>query len=356
MDAAIKIQFSKLLISWYKENARDLPWRETRDPYLIWVSEIILQQTRIDQGLPYYLKFATVFPTVQDLARADLDYVLSLWQGLGYYSRARNMHKAAKMVVEDFHGAFPATYSELIKLPGVGDYTASAISSIVIQEGNAVVDGNVFRVLARVFDIDTPIDTTLGKRQFKELAQELLDEKHPGKYNQALMDFGSVHCKAKGPLCVSCMFNESCMAYRLNKVDVLPKKQGKQKIRNRYFHYFIIKSKKGLLMYQRHHDDVWQGLFEFPVLETKEELSLEELTQLDAFKACFGDRNPLLLEGNIKHVLSHQRIFANFYILGGEVEPDILEKYQWRYYNSEKIAKLAKHKLIFSFLEKHRLL
>lgn len=356
MDAAIKTQFSKLLITWYNENARDLPWRETRDPYLIWVSEIILQQTRIDQGLPYYLKFSTVFPTVYDLASADLDQVLSLWQGLGYYSRARNMHKAAKMVVEEFHGVFPATYSELIKLPGVGDYTASAISSIVSQEANAVVDGNVFRVLSRVFDVNTPINTTLGKRQFKELAQELLDEQQPGVYNQALMDFGSVHCKAKGPLCTSCVFRESCMGYRLNKVDVLPKKQGKVKTRNRYFHYFIIKGKEGLLMYQRHQDDVWQGLFEFPVLETKEELSLEGLTQLDAFKVYFGERSPLLIEGNIKHVLSHQRIFANFYMLDGEAEPGIIEKYKWRYYNSEKITKLAKHKLIFSFLEKHRLL
>jgi len=219
-----ELLFSKTLITWYLKNKRDLPWRGIANPYFIWLSEIILQQTRVAQGTPYYFAFTKAFPTINDLATAEEETVLKLWQGLGYYSRARNLHAAAKYVVDELDGVFPATFSEIIKLKGVGDYTASAIASICFNKPTAVVDGNVYRVLARYYGIDTPINTTAGIKQFKTLAQALLDPEQPGTHNQAMMEFGARHCTPKSPDCSTCVFKNGCAAFGNDKVSLLPVK------------------------------------------------------------------------------------------------------------------------------------
>ena len=234
------MNFSNLLIQWYLHNKRDLPWRKTIDPYRIWLSEIILQQTRVDQGMAYYFKFIYNFPSVFDLAKASEEDVLKLWQGLGYYSRARNLHFSAKYIVNELKGTFPANYYNLIKLKGVGDYTASAIASICYNESTAVVDGNVYRVLARYFGINTPINTSKGIKKFKQLAQELIDSKNPGTYNQAAMELGATVCKPQKPLCNECVFNNSCVALSKNLISNLPVKVNKLKIKQRYFNYLVI--------------------------------------------------------------------------------------------------------------------
>ena len=274
------MNFAKLLADWYLENKRSLPWRETNEPYRIWLSEIILQQTRVDQGKPYYLSFVKAFPKVEDLAQAEEVDVLKLWQGLGYYSRARNLHASAKYVASDLQGKFPSSYKDLLALKGVGDYTASAIASICYNEPVAVVDGNVFRVLSRIFGIDTPINSTEGVKQFKQLAQELLDKKDPANFNQGIMEFGATHCKPQNPLCDSCPFAAKCVAFNQNRISELPVKLKKQKVKNRYFNYLVFISEEGeTILEQRRGKGIWEGLYEFPLVETSEEVALENLVQ-----------------------------------------------------------------------------
>ncbi len=236
------MKFSNTLIYWYLQNNRDLPWRKSKNPYFIWLSEIMLQQTRVAQGLAYYLKFTTTFPTVFDLAKADESTVLKMWQGLGYYSRARNLHFSAKQISNELNGIFPSTYEEIIKLKGIGDYTASAISSICFNEPTAVVDGNVYRVLSRYFGLNTPTNSTSGIKEFKTLAQTLIDISQPGTYNQALMDFGALHCKPQNPLCETCPFSDSCVAFEKKLTKELPVKEKKIKVRKRYFNFLVIKT------------------------------------------------------------------------------------------------------------------
>jgi len=277
--------FSNLLISWYLEHKRELPWRLTKDPYAIWLSEIILQQTKVAQGLPYYNAFISTFPSVNDLANAPEEKVLKLWQGLGYYSRARNLHYTANYISEDLKGVFPTNYNDLLKLKGVGDYTASAIASICYKEPSAVVDGNVYRVLARFFGISTPINSSQGIKAFKKLAQELLDVSQPGTYNQAVMEFGARHCKPRNPDCSSCIFNDKCVALQKNIVAELPVKLKKTTIKKCYFNYFIIQSEENtILLQQRTKKGIWQQLYEFPLIETSEEIKLEQLQLLEEFK------------------------------------------------------------------------
>ena len=236
------MKFSNTLIYWYLQNKRALPWRKSKHPYFIWLSEIMLQQTRVVQGLAYYLKFTEEFPTVFDLAKAEESTVLKMWQGLGYYSRARNLHFSAKYIANELNGEFPSTYKEIIKLKGVGDYTASAIASICFNEPTAVVDGNVYRVLSRYFGIATPINSSAGIKEFKALAQSLLNTKQPGTYNQALMDFGAMHCKPQNPLCDTCPFANSCVALEKKLTKELPVKEKKIKITKRYFNFLVIKT------------------------------------------------------------------------------------------------------------------
>ncbi len=300
-----------------------MPWRNTTHPYHIWLSEIILQQTRVAQGLPYYIAFTEAFPTVQDLAQATEEEVLKLWQGLGYYSRGRNLHASAKIIVEEMDGVFPNTYEEIKKLKGVGDYTASAIASICFNEPTAVVDGNVYRVLSRVYGIDTPINSTAGVKEFKALAQELIDENRPADFNQAIMEFGAIQCKPQNPYCLHCIYNDSCVALQQNKVSVLPVKLKKTKVTHKYFHYLYIKDKQEqTIIKQRTGKGIWQGLYEFPVIE---ELAALQEGEEDGFRESV--KNHSLLQGlvikdidryndtPIVHKLSHQHLHTTFWIV-----------------------------------------
>ncbi|MDD4609620.1 MAG: A/G-specific adenine glycosylase [Bacteroidaceae bacterium] len=306
--------FSQTIITWYAEHKRDLPWREINDPYLIWISEIILQQTKVAQGYNYYQRFITHFPTYQALAMAEEEEVLKLWQGLGYYSRARNLHAAAKSIKEKF----PTTYQELLRLKGVGEYTAAAISSFAYNEPHAVVDGNVYRVLSRYFGLSDPIDSTKGKKRFKELAYTLLDVENPGLHNQSIMEFGALQCTPKAPRCEECPLADSCLALAQNLVTLLPIKEKKTKTRNRYLHYFYVVSGNAIYLQQRKEKDIWQGLFEFPLIETDKKSNLHQLLTAPLLTKELADvKEPQLriVVEDFKHVLSHQIIYASLYEL-----------------------------------------
>ncbi len=320
------MKFSKKLITWYLQNKRAMPWRETKNPYHIWLSEIILQQTRVAQGLPYYLSFISTFPTVFDLARANEDEVLKLWQGLGYYSRARNLHVSAKYVANELNGVFPSTYKDLLKLKGVGDYTASAIASICYHEPVPVVDGNVYRVLSRYFGIKTPINSTQGVREFKELAVELMDHDDPANYNQAIMEFGALQCKPKNPYCIVCPLQDSCEGLKNGWIDSLPVKLKKQKIKKRYFNYlvYVINGEQTILQ-QRKGNGIWKGLYEFPLIESEknDEDSIvsnavfQQMINGSKYEITMYQQDPIL------HKLSHQHLYARFYIVSLDQSPSI---------------------------------
>ncbi len=303
------------IINWYLDNYRKLPWRETKDPYKIWLSEVILQQTRIDQGLPYYNKFVAHFPTVYALAKAPEQRVLQLWEGLGYYSRARNLHFAAQYIVNDLNGVFPKNYTELLQLKGVGDYTAAAIASIAYREVVPAIDGNVYRVLSRVFGIKDAYDTGSGKKVFKALALELIDKKQPDNYNQAVMEFGARVCKPKQPLCDTCIFNNSCYALAQKSIASLPYKKGKTKVRKRFFNYFIFLDQAGnTRIEQRTAKGIWQGLYEFPLFETDKKSSIKIITAY-LNKAYQTDKVVLYNDKPIIHKLSHQHLYTHFWIV-----------------------------------------
>lgn len=304
--------FTKVIRDWYLEFGRDLPWRQTKDPYLIWISEIILQQTRVNQGYNYYLKFAERFPTVEALAQADEDEVLKYWQGLGYYSRARNLHTAAKSIV----GSFPRTYDEVISLKGVGEYTAAAICSFAYDLPYAVVDGNVYRVLSRYFGIETPIDTGQGKREFATLAQELLDKQNPGQHNHAIMDFGATQCTPKSPDCSICPLADSCFAFQNEQISLLPIKKGKTKVTDRYFNFFYIEQGEFTYIIKRTGNDIWRNLYQFPLVESDRSLNLADLLLLEEagfLKDQTTEMSFELLVEDFKHILSHQRLHATLY-------------------------------------------
>lgn len=309
------MSFSAILINWYLKNKRDLPWRNTSDPYKIWLSEIILQQTRVEQGLPYYLKFTQNYPDVKKLAKANEDEVMKLWQGLGYYSRARNLHFTAKQIATKHKGNFPSNYHEIRALKGIGDYTAAAIASFAYNLPHAVVDGNVMRVLSRYLGINEAIDGSKGKKMLAEAAQELLDVKNPAVYNQAIMEFGATYCVPAKPDCEKCPFNDSCEAFRLKKVNELPYKSKKTKITKRYFHYFILDYKGKTYLHKRKSGDIWQGLYEFPLHEAKSHLEFDELLKSQLLKDLAKHSKMRLIKTSStkKHILSHQHIFAQFY-------------------------------------------
>ena len=301
-------EFAIRIEQWYSLHKRDLPWRQTTNPYYIWLSEIILQQTRVEQGRAYYERFVHSFPTVQDLASASEEAVLLLWQGLGYYSRARNLHKAAQQIA--VMGDFPSDYKTILSLPGVGPYTAAAIASFAFGQPYAVLDGNVFRVLSRYFGIDTPIDSTEGKKVFKSLADEMLDKKRPSLYNQAIMDFGAMLCKPIGADCGSCPLRDGCMAYEQNQVQSLPVKGKKIELRTRYFSYvYLCTDKEEVQVCRRAGNDIWHGLYEFPLVESEAELPLSALQQK------FPQGQWTLLRQGFVHQLTHQRLVVNFYRL-----------------------------------------
>jgi A/G-specific adenine glycosylase len=339
--------FSNQLIYWYLQNNRDLPWRKTKNPYFIWLSEIMLQQTRVNQGLAYYLTFTAEFPTVFDLANASESKVLKLWQGLGYYSRARNLHFSAKYIANELNGVFPSTYNDIKTLKGVGDYTASAIASICFNEDAAVVDGNVYRVLARYFGIDTAINSSKGIKEFKELAQTLIDKTQPGAHNQAIMDFGALHCKPQNPLCETCPLNESCVALQKQLIKELPVKEKKIKIKKRYFNYLVFVSDANeTTLSERKGKGIWQGLYQFPLVESSESINLETLIQLEDFNELTAVKNEITLfnEKEIVHKLSHQHISTKFWIVKGNALN--LESINW-----EEVEKLPVPVLIANFLK-----
>lgn len=311
------MDFSQKILAWYAENKRELPWRKTKDPYKIWLSEVILQQTRIAQGTPYYERFVDEFPTVFELANAPEQKVLKLWQGLGYYSRARNMHASAKLIVEQFRGNFPNTYIELVKLKGVGDYTASAIASICFGELQPVVDGNVYRVLSRYFGVGIPINSSEGIKYFKTLAREVMSKEDICDYNQGIMEFGAIQCVPKNPKCSECTLQSSCKALESSMVAELPVKLKKTKIKHRHFNYLVPIDKNGNTLFRkRTQRGIWQNLFEFPLLETKEQVqTLDEETILQ--QVDLGQITKITLYNKIPvvHKLSHQHLHTKFWVI-----------------------------------------
>ena len=313
------MQFSNILIHWYSVNKRNLPWRETTDPYYIWLSEIILQQTQVAQGLPYYELFIACYPTVFHLAKAEESDVLKLWQGLGYYSRARNLHATAKYIANELNGVFPNRYKDLLKLKGVGDYTASAIASICFNEVEAVVDGNVYRVLSRYFGIETPINTTKGVKEFKALAQELICKNNPSLFNQAIMEFGSKQCRPKNPDCLTCPLQENCMAFNSNKIDILPIKVKALKVKKKHFNFLVLLSDDGkTIVEKRVGKGIWQNLYQFPLIETAKEANAKQIRQLLKRHKLLKDKMFNLTLYNkeiIIHKLSHQHLFTKFWII-----------------------------------------
>ncbi|MCL4116849.1 UNVERIFIED_CONTAM: hypothetical protein GTU68_064903 [Idotea baltica] len=315
MSENAKPNFTRLLLEWNEtQNHRPLPWKGIKNPYFIWLSEIILQQTRVEQGKPYYLKFTEKYPTVIHLANAPEDEVMKMWEGLGYYSRARNLHAAAKYVADELNGVFPTTYDEIKKLKGVGDYTAAAIASFAYNLPHAVVDGNVYRVLSRYFGIETPIDSTEGKKQFAQLAQELLHTKQANTYNQAIMDFGARHCTPAKPLCLFCNMQAKCVAFQTGNTAKLPIKNKKIKKRTRYFYYLVIEHNKEILVAKRTEKDIWQDLYEFFLIEETKQLSDVALKK-KVGETISTDFTIETISEEYKQLLTHQKILSKFVYL-----------------------------------------
>jgi A/G-specific adenine glycosylase len=348
-----QVVFGKKIVEWYQDHKRSLPWRETTDPYKIWLSEIILQQTRVAQGLPYYERFVKTFPTVFQLAKAPLSSILRLWQGLGYYSRARNLHACAKKVVSDYDGKFPATFQELKKLSGIGPYTAAAIASIAFKEEVAVVDGNVYRVVSRVFGIDTNIASPEGKAFFFAKANELIYHHAPDLFNQAMMEFGALHCTPKNPKCDECIFAKTCIANQQGLQSLLPVKSKKVKVRKRYLYYFVIQHQNKILMKERGPKDIWQGLYDFYLIEKKRAHKIESLVQEGNLLHA---HQPTIISKPIKHILSHQQLMARFIQL--EIKPkskfdQLAKSLGLKAFSSSEINRLPKPILIERFLNQH---
>ena len=349
-----KGDFSKKLIEWYDDHHRDLPWRNTQDAYKIWLSEIILQQTRVAQGLPYYRKFIRHYPNINSLAEAKEQEVLRLWQGLGYYTRARNLVKCAREVVANYAGKFPGTFQELKKLPGIGDYTAAAIASFAFEEPVAVVDGNVYRVLSRIFGIDKDIASTEGKKFFFALANKLIPADQPGTYNQSVMEFGARHCLPLNPNCDDCIFKKNCIAFQREKIDLLPVKIKRQKKAKRYFNYFLIRIGDKILMNERKGKDIWKGLFDFPLLETRYKEGAGAILRKE-----FPLERSSYISNDYKHILTHQLIhvrFMEFNWPAGKKLPSAPLFSKARLFSLEQIEKAPKPILIARYLEERGIL
>jgi A/G-specific adenine glycosylase len=343
------MNFTNELIQWYRINKRELPWRSTSDAYVIWLSEIILQQTRVEQGLPYFNRFLENYPDVSSFAAAHEDDILKLWQGLGYYSRGRNMLKTARMVQDIYKGKFPVTFAELIKLKGIGQYTAAAIASFSVNEPRAVVDGNVYRVLARYFGIYEPINSTKGQKAFQLLADELLDKEQPGLHNQAMMEFGAMLCKPKNPDCDICLVKAGCFAYANKAISALPVKLNKLKIRERFFNYFLVSDGDTVLVNKRDDKDIWANMYDLPLFETSSMAEVDELISMPQVKEYFGDALEITgLPVIKKHVLTHQRLFVRLIKLQSH---PVKLKDEWFFTPVDELKKLALPKIVSLFLE-----
>lgn len=317
---------SKELIKWYNLYHRELPWRQTSDPYIIWLSEIILQQTRVEQGLPYFNKFLDNYPTISHLAVAPQEEVMKLWQGLGYYSRARNLHETARTVHNKYDGNFPSDYLQIRQLKGIGDYTAAAVASFAFNAPYAVVDGNVYRVLSRFFGDKTPIDSTSGKKIFASLAQEILDKKSPALHNQAIMEFGAMLCRPALPDCKNCPVRTGCFAFNNNQVTSLPVKGNKTRVTNRYFNYLLVRYNKTIYLNKRKAGDIWEALYELPLIETLSAADASELMRTERWNSLFSEKQFFLksVKKYPVHKLSHQHIYARLIELELTGNPDEL--------------------------------
>jgi A/G-specific adenine glycosylase len=343
------MDFSDELVHWYVHNKRNLPWRHTNDAYIIWLSEIILQQTRVEQGMPYFYRFVENYPDVQSFAAATEDDILKLWQGLGYYSRGRNMLKTAQLVNEQYNGKFPDSYQELIKLKGIGEYTAAAIASFSSNEARAVVDGNVYRVLARYFGIDQPINSTQGKKKFQLLANELLNQKAPGLHNQAMMEFGAMLCKPKNPACATCPVRTGCFAFLNNATTTLPVKINNLKIRERHFNYFLMVDDDKILLNKRDETDIWANMYDLPLIETPVLIPPGELLNLPEVAEYFGENIQIEDVSQVyKHILTHQRLYVRFI----KIRPTKIKLQQkWFFTEVKNLEKFALPKIIFIFIK-----
>lgn len=343
------MNFADELLAWYLENKRDLPWRNTTDAYTIWLSEIILQQTRVEQGMPYFYRFLERFPDVASFAAATEDEVLKLWQGLGYYSRGRNMLKTAQQIRDEYDSVFPTDYDQLIKLKGIGEYTAAAISSFAANQPHAVVDGNVYRVLARYFGIDEPINSGKAKKTFQHLANSLINKKNPGLHNQAMMEFGAMLCKPKNPACGICPVRLGCYAFKHNATTSLPVKIKKAQARERFLNYFLITEGTKVLMNKREENDIWANMYDLPMIETISLLAENELIELKEVKHTFGDK--VIIENTYpvaKHILTHQKLYVRLIKLQNHT---VKLKQKWFYVEAENLKNLALPKIIFIFLK-----
>ena len=344
---------SSKLIDWFEHNKRDLPWRGIDDPYKIWISEIILQQTRVNQGWNYYTRFIERFPNVQSLSEAEELEVLKCWQGLGYYSRARNLYTAARMIMEQFSGKFPDDYNSVLKLKGVGEYTAAAIVSFAWNKPYPVVDGNVFRFLSRLLGIDEPIDTSNGKKLFTQVAGKLMDTKRAGLFNQAMMEFGALQCIPSSPDCNICPFSDICFAYGAKQIADFPVKQNKIKTKTRHFHYFHIRFGDYTYLNKRTEKDIWKNLYEFPCIESEEPLFFEQLQQTEQFQKLFPvsvQAQCKLVVSNKKHVLTHRILYANFYEVVLNKEPEFL--FGFTKIHSKNIDIYPIHRLMQFYLDR----
>jgi A/G-specific adenine glycosylase len=317
------MSFAEKIIAWYQDNKRSLPWRDIRDPYRIWLSEIMLQQTRVAQAIAYYQRFVRSFPDVETLAKAAEQEVLRLWQGLGYYSRARNLHASAKMIYFDLDNHFPSSYDTIIRLKGVGDYTASAIASFAFGEAKPVLDGNVYRFFARYFGIFDSKDTKQGRREIIKLLYRHIPKNNPAEFNQAIMEFGALQCLPQAPTCQTCPLKNDCYAFQNGKVSLLPHPKRKPKQRKRYFNYLVYRQNGEVLIRKRRAKDIWQNLFEFPLIETPRPYSLASLQ--DGFPQYFVHTNVIAASKKMKHILSHQELRVNFYILQAEKDLPVLK-------------------------------
>ncbi|WP_345333852.1 A/G-specific adenine glycosylase [Mucilaginibacter defluvii] len=343
------MNFADELLNWYQQNKRDLPWRNTTDAYTIWLSEIILQQTRVEQGMPYFHRFLERFPDVRSFAAATEDEVLKLWQGLGYYSRGRNMLKTAQQVEQEYGGVFPTDYNTLIKLKGIGEYTAAAISSFSANEHRAVVDGNVYRVLARYFGISEPVNSPKSKKTFQELADSLINKKNPALHNQAMMEFGALLCKPKNPGCGICPVRLGCYAFKHNATTNLPVKLKTVKSKERYLNYFLVTDGKTLLMNKRGDNDIWANMYDLPLLETNGLISVEEALNSSEIQYAFGENVKAEYVSPInKHILTHQKLFVRLIKLS---DYQVKLEQKWFYTEVENLSNLALPKIIFIFLK-----
>ena len=346
--------FSRAISSWYKQNKRSLPWRETQNPYHIWLSEIILQQTRVAQGLPYYNRFVSKYPEIKALANANEDEILRLWQGLGYYSRARNLHKCARVIASEYHSKFPNTMKTLLTLPGIGNYTAAAIASLVFNEAVPVVDGNVYRVLARYFGIKLDIGTSKAFRYFYDLSLSLIDKSAPGEYNQAVMEFGALYCTPKQPDCEHCILQSGCEANAKSIQKELPIKKRKQKSKKRYFNYFVIRLDDKILLRQRTEKDIWRGLYEFLLIEQSQPAATDILNNPILKKFSNSNTEITTNDKIIRHVLSHQLLYVNFAVISIDKDSQLINELtteEFRWYNVNEVEELPKPVLLANFLD-----